>query len=177
MEDPIPTFTHLVSRLPNLAYLHVIEPRIAGSAEYTGPNSHDTTVESNDFLRKIWAPKPMISAGGFNRETGIDTAERTGNLIAYGRLFISNVSSWSSPFLIDLGLLILINTVFVARSPTSPDGKYPAHGEQSQDLLSSRKPYALGVYRLSFRRRKREARFRQSFVIPIIWAWPVIPAQ
>ena len=37
MDDPIPTFSYLVSRIverhPNLAYLHVTEPRVAGSVE------------------------------------------------------------------------------------------------------------------------------------------------
>lgn len=33
----------------------------------------------------------MVSAGGFDRELGMDVAERKGRLIAYGRSFISNV--------------------------------------------------------------------------------------
>ena len=37
MKDPVPTFTYLVSRLaeehPNLAYLHLIEPWVAGNAD------------------------------------------------------------------------------------------------------------------------------------------------
>ena len=36
MPDPVPTFTYLVSRLaadhPNLGYLHVVEPGLAGGA-------------------------------------------------------------------------------------------------------------------------------------------------
>jgi 2,4-dienoyl-CoA reductase-like NADH-dependent reductase (Old Yellow Enzyme family) len=47
--------------------------------------------KTNDFIRKIWSPRPLISAGGYTRELAIDTAETKGDLIAVGRLFISNV--------------------------------------------------------------------------------------
>ena len=46
--------------------------------------------ESNDFLRKIWAPKPLITAGAYTRELAIKTAEEKGDIIAVGRYFISN---------------------------------------------------------------------------------------
>lgn len=92
MADPIPTFTHLVSQLkarqPKLAYLHVVEPRVIGmddrSEEDIGAH------EGNDFIRNLWAPKALISAGGYNRQSAIDTAERKGDLIAFGRQFLAN---------------------------------------------------------------------------------------
>jgi len=84
MKDPKPTFSHLVARLADkhadLAYIHVVDPR-AGDI----PSS-----ESNDFLRAIWAPRPFISAGGFDRSSALAHAEKTGDLIAFGRHFISN---------------------------------------------------------------------------------------
>ncbi|EKM48553.1 uncharacterized protein PHACADRAFT_202675 [Phanerochaete carnosa HHB-10118-sp] len=46
--------------------------------------------ESNDFLREIWGERPFISAGGYNRELALEAAETKGDLIAVGRLFISN---------------------------------------------------------------------------------------
>ncbi|KAI0373004.1 FMN-linked oxidoreductase [Pilatotrama ljubarskyi] len=89
MKDPIPTFTHLVKRLrdeiPQLAYLHVIEPGVMAFLDM--PSEED---DSNNFIRDIWLPRPLISAGRYNRESAIERAEQTGELIAFGRLFISN---------------------------------------------------------------------------------------
>ncbi|KAJ7578132.1 hypothetical protein C8J56DRAFT_1111964 [Mycena floridula] len=89
MEDPIPTFTYLVSqikeRYPDLSYLHVVEPRVSGDDDETLGIGKD----SNDFLRKIWYPKSLISAGGYTRETALLAAEK-GDLVAFGRLFTSN---------------------------------------------------------------------------------------
>jgi NADPH2 dehydrogenase len=91
MADPIPTYTRFVEeirdRFPSLAYLHLVEPRFEG-AEDVVPESE---TDSNDFLREIWKPKPFISAGGYTRSGGIERAESTGDLIAYGRYFIANV--------------------------------------------------------------------------------------
>ncbi|KAI5827754.1 FMN-linked oxidoreductase, partial [Schizophyllum commune Tattone D] len=92
MQDPVPQFTHFVTELrarhPDLAYLHLIEPRVEG---YMSRSDEDIEAgESNDFLREIWAPKPFISAGAYTRETAIKTAEEKGDIIAVGRYFISN---------------------------------------------------------------------------------------
>ncbi|KAF8959966.1 hypothetical protein BDZ97DRAFT_1666517 [Flammula alnicola] len=92
MENPIPQFAHLVQSLknayPQLAYLHLVEPRISGATDAEEHN--DRLTESNDFIRKIWAPRPLITAGGFTRQSAIDRAEKEGVLIAFGRLYISN---------------------------------------------------------------------------------------
>lgn len=53
----------------------------------------DDHCQSNDFIRDIWRPRPLISAGGYTRETAIDVAEKKGDLIAFGRSFIGNVST------------------------------------------------------------------------------------
>ena len=91
MKHPQPQFAHFVSRLrdlyPRLAYLHVVEPRMAGI------DLRDVLAwETNDFLRAIWAPKMYISAGAYSRELAIKGAEEKGELIAVGRYFLSNVS-------------------------------------------------------------------------------------
>ena len=52
--------------------------------------------QSNDFLREIWSPRPFISSGGHTRESAFEFAER-GDLVAFGRLFISNVSFLPRP--------------------------------------------------------------------------------
>ncbi|THH17930.1 hypothetical protein EW146_g2975 [Bondarzewia mesenterica] len=89
MPDPIPTFRELVTRLrdahSDLAFIHVVEPRISGAADRKAEVG-----ESTDFLREIWGPRPYLAAGGFNREEAIKTADKKGGLIVFGRDFISN---------------------------------------------------------------------------------------
>lgn len=91
MDDPVPQFTHFVTTLkskhPNLAYLHLVEPRIDGNLEAV---SEGTEHESNDFVRAVWAPLPLIIAGGYSREKAFQAAEK-GELVAFGRFYISNV--------------------------------------------------------------------------------------
>ncbi|KAI0779336.1 NADH:flavin oxidoreductase/NADH oxidase [Fomes fomentarius] len=87
MDDPIPQFSYLVeqykARFPNLAYLHVVAPNAPLSK---GPEDESTV----DFIHKIWAPRPLISTGGYTRDTGIKKAEETGQIIGYGIAFLSN---------------------------------------------------------------------------------------
>ncbi|KAJ7481907.1 hypothetical protein FB451DRAFT_1171039 [Mycena latifolia] len=91
MPDPLPTFSHVISQLaarhPTLAYIHLVEPRINGSAtrEAGTVGAH----ESNDALRALWAPRPFIRAGGFTRADALEAAE-SGSLVAFGRFYISN---------------------------------------------------------------------------------------
>ncbi|PPQ78462.1 hypothetical protein CVT25_011857 [Psilocybe cyanescens] len=101
MKDPVPTFTYLINQImqrhPDLSYIHSIEKRI-NPVEKGEPvaSADEFAVEGtdNDFIRRLWSSegKRLITAGGYTRETGIRVAERKGDLIAYGRLFISNVS-------------------------------------------------------------------------------------
>jgi NADPH2 dehydrogenase len=92
MEDPKPTFAYFVSRakerFPDLAYLHAVEPRVAGDGDHDCADS-----DSNDFLRKIWDHKVFIATGGYTPETAAETASTQGGLIAFGRHYIANVSS------------------------------------------------------------------------------------
>lgn len=85
MSDPIPQFSYItkaiVTAYPDLAYLHVVEPMSAPG--------------SNDFLRKIWGPRPFISCGGYTRETAISKSDETGELIAFAKHFLANVSPYS----------------------------------------------------------------------------------
>jgi NADPH2 dehydrogenase len=95
MHDPIPTFSYLVQqlrdRLPNLAYLHIVEPRAFGDTAKAQPLWQGARTPSNDFIRDIWASRTLITAGGFSPESAKEHAEKTGDLIAFGRYFISNV--------------------------------------------------------------------------------------
>ncbi|RDB18133.1 hypothetical protein Hypma_000460 [Hypsizygus marmoreus] len=46
--------------------------------------------ESNDFIREIWQPLPLVSAASYTRETAIEAVEKHGGLVAFGRMYISN---------------------------------------------------------------------------------------
>ncbi|TCD64956.1 hypothetical protein EIP91_003414 [Steccherinum ochraceum] len=88
MPDPKHQFSYMVQKLaenhPDLAYIHVVEPRISGATERTVKSG-----ETNDFIRAVWAPRPLLSAGGYDREGGLKAAEK-GDVVVYGRHFISN---------------------------------------------------------------------------------------
>ncbi|KAH9011597.1 putative NADPH2 dehydrogenase chain OYE2 [Lactarius hengduanensis] len=73
---------------PNLAYIHVIEPRMNNftAADVTDENR----AHSNEVLRKVWGDRPYIAAGGMDRATAIDTVSKYGGLVAFGRHFIAN---------------------------------------------------------------------------------------
>lgn len=113
MENPLPQFSYYIeqvkARHPNLAYLHVIESRVAGSLDdedadiggttqpSTNAADHDDMgrpiTNSNEFVRKAWQPRPYISAGGYSEEDGVDLALRAGEydvMVAFGRSFIAN---------------------------------------------------------------------------------------
>ncbi|KAJ4482333.1 NADH:flavin oxidoreductase/NADH oxidase [Lentinula aciculospora] len=83
MKAPVPTFTHLISRLknthPNLAYIHLIQSR-----------DLDDLKQSNEIFFNTWLPRPLVVADGFTRETALKLAEREALLVAFGRQFISN---------------------------------------------------------------------------------------
>lgn len=95
MADPKPTYAHVISKLrdqhPNLAYLNVVEPRIEGGA-VTTLIEHLAEGISNDFIRDIWGDRPLISAGGYVRNTAMKAADEKGDLVAFSRLYIANVS-------------------------------------------------------------------------------------
>jgi NADPH2 dehydrogenase len=69
-----------------LGYLNFIEPRTDKNND-----GHKETENTLDPFRKIWKG-PFISGGSYSYDVNLasETAKRTGNLIAFGRLFISN---------------------------------------------------------------------------------------
>lgn len=95
-EKPIPTFSYVISelnkRFPNFAYLHLVESGVAGNANQDEPQ------DLNKYLRPLWQPKPLIVAGRYQPETAIRTVEERDGLVAFGRWFISNVSSFIRNF-------------------------------------------------------------------------------
>ncbi|KAK7442714.1 hypothetical protein VKT23_015960 [Stygiomarasmius scandens] len=96
MKDPKPTFSYVVSEIkkshPTLAFIHVVEARAKGFDVVEVPKE-----ENNDFLREIWTSpesdengRRFISAGGFSRDIALETAEKKGDIVAFGRLFLAN---------------------------------------------------------------------------------------
>jgi N-ethylmaleimide reductase len=88
--DPMPLYTHVVQALNplGLAYLHFIEPRSsgAGRAEVNWQNVPSAMV----LFRPIWNGV-LITAGGFTGETAeAAIAEGHADVVAFGRIFISN---------------------------------------------------------------------------------------
>lgn len=86
--NPRATFGYVAERLNNydLAYLHVIEPRIRGIVDVV---PHEAAVTPKE-LRRIYKGTVM-TAGGFTRESAeAVVAAGDAELVAFGRLFISN---------------------------------------------------------------------------------------
>jgi len=99
MDDPKPTFSYVVSEIkkahPTLCYVHVVEPRAKGQDIL----EKDPAGESNDFIREIWTSpendensRRLISAGGYTKDLATKVADEKGDIIAFGRPFIANVS-------------------------------------------------------------------------------------
>jgi N-ethylmaleimide reductase len=86
--DPRATFGWLGERLSglNLAYLHVIDPRIKGDT--TLHEGHGASAAS--FMRQHYTGT-IIAAGGFDRAQAIDIVERgDADAVAFARWFTSN---------------------------------------------------------------------------------------
>jgi N-ethylmaleimide reductase len=72
----------------DLAYLHVIEPRVAGDT--TKDNSENEGVVASKFLRKLYRGT-ILAAGGFNGESAEEILQAgDADLVAIGRMFTSN---------------------------------------------------------------------------------------
>ena len=86
--DPVALFSYVAEQLNqfDLAYLHLIEPRVGGSIT-THPEKGTAAARQ---LRPIFKGK-LISAGGFEPDTA-DTAIAEGlvDAVAFGRYFVSN---------------------------------------------------------------------------------------
>lgn len=94
MEDPIPQFTHHVTKLAEqgLAYIHIVESRISGN------QTLDVVSEQVDPFLEAWsknksAHSATFLAGGFTAEGAEDTLQRYKShkiAIVFGRHFIAN---------------------------------------------------------------------------------------
>jgi NADPH2 dehydrogenase len=93
MKDPVPQFTHVIKELKALgiAFLDLIEPRVAG----TGPVDGIYAEQGNlDFAVEAWGTeKPVLIAGGFTAEKAREVVDgryaEYQAVVAFGRYFIS----------------------------------------------------------------------------------------
>ena len=85
--DPQGLFSHVAGCLSarSIAYLHVIEPRVAGNSEVG-----DQTPLAAAALKQMFNGA-VIAAGGFDADSARDILERGDtDLVAFGRFFIAN---------------------------------------------------------------------------------------
>jgi len=118
MENPVPQFTYLAENLKalKLAYLHVVESRIAGNADVEAAGNVD-------FLVDIWGKtSPVFVAGGFTANSSKDAVDNRYKgkdvAIVFGRYFISNPDL---PFRIQKGIAFTPydrDTFYVPKSQT-----------------------------------------------------------
>jgi N-ethylmaleimide reductase len=88
--NPEALFGYVAEQLNDfdLAYLHVIEPRIAG--DITKENAENDGVVASAYLRKSYKGT-ILAAGGFTRESAEEIlAKGDADLVAIGRAFTSN---------------------------------------------------------------------------------------
>lgn len=89
MKDPIPTFSHIIAairdRYPNFSYIHLVEPRISGPMDIIPEEG-----QTNEVFRKLWSPRPYLTAGGYTKDEAVTVAEEQDAIVVFGRMFISN---------------------------------------------------------------------------------------
>lgn len=95
LETFLPFVQELLRTVPDLAYIHYVEPRVAGIDDRKAALTPDDDIGPvRQAIKKHNADKGkhvvLIAAGGYNADNSADHANRTGDLIAYGRYFISN---------------------------------------------------------------------------------------
>jgi N-ethylmaleimide reductase len=88
--DRFGTYAHVIRELQafNLAYIHLVEPRIAGSSDLA---QFDVSLSSRCFKPFITGDTRLISAGGHTLASGTDAVQGgEADAIAWGRQFIAN---------------------------------------------------------------------------------------
>jgi len=87
-KDLTETYTYLTKELKarELAYLHVVESRSASQQLV----EEDNDAETLDFIHDIWAPRPLLVAGGHTADADAAASKFSNSLVVYGRHFISN---------------------------------------------------------------------------------------
>lgn len=91
MDDPVPQFSYLASKIAEfkLAYVHVVESRVAGNTDVVG-----ATDQLDFFLEAYGKVGPIIIAGGYKPDSAKEAVDGKYKdydaIIGIGRPFISN---------------------------------------------------------------------------------------
>lgn len=137
MVDPIPQFDFLIRRLKDLkpAYMHLVEARISGSADFEA-------TEKINFAIDIWDNvSPVLIAGGYTPDSAKRAVEQEYRgkdiMIVFGRYFISNPDL---PYRVQKGIQLEPYDRGTFYTPKSPKGyiDYPFSGESESELASIR---------------------------------------
>lgn len=181
MEDPVPTFKYITEQIslahPNLMYLHFVESRDNSIFNYDqAPQEGELpALNNNEFARKIWAPRPFISAGGYSDAIGkaFKAAEERGVLIALGRAFVANVCISSFPSFLHASVRSELNVTVFGVPPARPATE--AQEEDSPDAVQPRHilhpRLARRIHRPAFRSRNPDVieaspDYRASILLP-----------
>lgn len=86
----VPWAQAIVSAQPKLAYVHAVTPRTYGTTDM--PENMIIADDDLEPIRRVvrGAGVAFISAGGYRPEMAREVAEATGDLVGFGRYFISN---------------------------------------------------------------------------------------
>ena len=89
--DPLQQFGYLIGELKKLdiAYLHLVEPRISGALE----SRKVDTADSNWPVVDMWDRSPLLLGGGYTGETAAEDTQEYAHrdvAIVFGRWFIAN---------------------------------------------------------------------------------------
>ncbi|KHO01880.1 Aldolase-type TIM barrel [Metarhizium album ARSEF 1941] len=119
MADPVPQFTDVIQKLDrlNLAYLHLVESRVAGNTDVKAKSS-----ESLDFAYELWNG-PLLVAGGFLPQTAkslVDEEHRDKDIVVvFGRRFLATPDL---PFRVKNGIQLNEYNRDTFYTPKSPVG-------------------------------------------------------
>ncbi|GAB4853728.1 12-oxophytodienoate reductase 3 [Ancistrocladus abbreviatus] len=120
-----------------LTYLHVTQPRFIAREERGRQGIEEEDAQLMRKLRRAYQG-PFMSSGGYTRELGTDAVARgEADLVAYGRLFISN-PDLVKRFKINAPLNKYDRTTFYTHDPVVGYTDYPFLSEES----GSNMPYA-----------------------------------
>ncbi|CAP94853.1 Chanoclavine-I aldehyde reductase fgaOx3 [Penicillium rubens] len=117
MEEPKPQFEYLAERMAEmgLAYVHLVESRIAGNAEVEADDDLDF------FLKAYGKASPVIVAGGYVADSALQAADvkyaEYDAIVGIGRPFISNPDL---PFRVQKGIPFVPydrDTFYVPKDP------------------------------------------------------------
>lgn len=117
MEDPVPQFTDVIKRLNSLklAYVHLVESRIAGSVDVESTESLTFAIEAREG--------PLLIAGGYKSDSArklVDEEYPDREIVVmFGRYFISTPDL---PFRIQSGLELTKYDRATFYTPKSPTG-------------------------------------------------------